>query len=137
MPTDHTGYFEYNEKMHRFDDAMCAFKHGQLDIEATGSFGTLKLYGIPFPDAKDITELTGRSFGPDSDKVFSDPIAEGGIEMGESYLTWVSLAVRCSGHNTENETLSVAFQGEAEDPEWGDTGQFDGLVVCDIRDSLF
>ncbi len=137
MPAEHVGYIDYNDKIRRLESARCAFRRHQLDIEAEGRHCKLKLYGIPFPDAEAISELPGKSFGPESDSVASDPIAEGGIEFKETYLSWESLTVRCKSHNSSNNTLSIAFQAEVSDPEWGNSGPVDGSVVCEIQETLW
>lgn len=137
MTVQHVGFLDYNGNIYRFDAARCAFQNGELDVEASGSDCTLKLYGIPFPKAADIGTLPGQSFGPDRGLVFSDPMAEGGVQMQESWLSWTSLAVDCVSHKPERNTLSVNFRAEVEDSEWGETGDVDGQVVCEIFERLF
>ena len=136
MPADHVGYLDHNERIRRLQSARCMFQNHQLDIEARGRNCKLKIYGIPFPDAESISELPGKSFGPESEAMKSDPIAEGGIEFTDSYLSWESLTLRCKSHNAANNTLSISFHGEVSDPEWGNRGSVDGSVVCEIQDSL-
>lgn len=58
MPEDHVGYLDFDGRIARFREAQCCFYEGQLDLEAEGSKCRLKLYGIPFPDAASVADLS-------------------------------------------------------------------------------
>ncbi|MCA9246090.1 MAG: hypothetical protein KDA42_03215 [Planctomycetales bacterium] len=137
MVVDHAGYIDYDDKIRRFNRARCVFKNGKLDVVAEARGCTLKLFGIPFSDSESVADLAGKSFGPNSEVVRDDPIAEGGVEMGENYFSWLSLTVRCKKYDTAANTLSVSFQAEIEEVEWGDSGDVDGAVVCEVVESLW
>ncbi len=137
MSEDHVGYVELNGRIVRFPEARCCFKDGQLDAEAESSKCRLMLYGIPFRDAKDVAGLSGKVFGPDSETVRSDPIAEGGIEIKGMWLCYTSLTVKCGTFDAGAGLLTVVFEGKAVDAETGFRATLDGMVRCRVVESLW
>jgi hypothetical protein len=135
--TSNSGYLDYDGKIYRLRRARCQFHKGELDAEGQSNKCLVKLYGLRFP-INDIEQLAGQTFGPETDGLNSDPLAEGGIEMGEeTMLTWTSLTVRVKKVDIEKKILTLSFQADVEDPEWGNSGSVDGSLVCDIKDRLW
>ena len=137
MPQDHVGYLDLDGRIARFDVARCCFEEGQLDVEAEGSKCRLKLYGIPFPDATAIADLSGKVFGPDSETVLDDPIAEGSIETRRMWLSYVSLTVKCRSYDAGSASITVAFEGKVLEVETGFRGTVEGMVRCRVVESLW
>lgn len=137
MPDDHVGYLEFDGRITRLREARCSLSDGQLDIEAKGPKARLRLYGIPFPGAALIDDLAGKVFGPDSESVLDDPIAEGGIETKQMQLSYLSLMVRCKRYDPQAGTLTVAFEGEVVEADSGFGGPIEGTVRCSVVDNLW
>jgi hypothetical protein len=121
----------------RFREARCCFKEGQPDAEAESSKFGLKLYGISFPDATGVADLSGKVFGPDTESVRDDPIAEGGIETKRMWLSYLSLTVRCRSCDAGSGSITVAFEGEVVEAETRFGGEFEGMVRCRVVESLW
>ncbi len=135
MDTAHVGYLDFEGKITRFRSARCQFAEGELDVEAEGPKCQLHLYGIPFPDAAGIAEVSGQSYGPAD--VDGDPIAEGGVETPSMWLSFERLDVRCRGYDREAGLVTVELQAEVCDAESGRSGSVDCVVRCSIVDDLW
>jgi len=132
MEPDHVGFLEFDGKVFRFAAAKCWFGAGQLGVEAKGPQCRLKLRGIPFPGAATIADLAGRAFGPDSETVLNDPIAEGGIETRNLWLSFLRLEVSCRAYDADAHLITVIAQGEIVDNDSGSGGAFDSSLRCSI-----
>lgn len=106
-------------------------------MEAEGPKCKLHLFGIRFPQAASIADLPNHVFGPDSDSVHDDPIAEGGIEMKGMWLSFQSLEVKCRAYDPEAKRITVSFTAEVEDHESGRSGSVDCSVRCCVVDELW
>jgi hypothetical protein len=137
MQDDSVGYLDFDGKFTRFRSAKCKFANGKLDVEAKGAKCKLHLHGIPFNEAKSIDELPGKAFGPTSEGVNDDPMAEGGVETKSMWLSFKSIEVKCRSYDSEANVITVWFSAEVEDSETGRSGTVDCSVRCTIVDSLW
>jgi hypothetical protein len=135
MDETHVGYLDFEGKIVHFRSARCSFDGRELDVEAEGPKCKLHLYGIPFPGAAGIAELAGRSYGPVD--VDGDPIAEGGVETRNLWLSFERLEVRCRSHDPDANLLTVSLEAEVRDSETGRSGSVDCRVRCSIVDELW
>ena len=137
MQEDYVGYLDFDGKFARFQSARCQFVDGRLSVEAKGAKCKLHLFGVPFPYAKSVDELSGMVFGPTHEGVCDDPIAEGGVETRNMWLSFQTLEVKCRSYDPEKKVIIVWFSGEVVNNESGRSGTVDSSVRCAIVDSLW
>jgi hypothetical protein len=106
-----------------------------LDVEAEGPKCKLHLFGIQFPGATGIAEVSGQAYGPAD--VEGDPSAETGVETKSMWLSFERLEVRCRRFDPDAKLITVALQAEACDAESGSCGSVDCSVRCTVVDELW
>ena len=135
MDESRVGYLDFDGKIARFRSARCSFDGRELDAESEGPKCRLHLYGIPFAGAGSIAELAGRSYGPA--EVDGDPIAEGGVEIRDMWLSFERLEVRVRGYDPQAGLITVALQADVRDAESGRSGAVDCSIRCTMVDKLW
>jgi len=135
MGTGDVGYIEFQDRFYRFQSARCSYQSGRLYVEAAGDKCQLALPGLPFPDATAITDLPGKVYQSAAEHVVSTGTSEGHVKAGASMLSLRRLTVKCKAVDVAKSVLVLSLQARVEDCVNGGTGEIDGGVRCEIKES--
>jgi hypothetical protein len=137
MGSEHVGYVEFDERFYRFRSARCSYQDGKLYAAAEGDKCELCLPGMPFPDTAEIADLVGKVYNSTTEVVHSTGMSEGHIRVGNLYLSFERLKVKCKSVDSTKNELALSLQADAEDRINGGSGDVDCGVRCEITEGGF
>ena len=134
MSHESAGYLEHRGRMYRFDRASCRWSWSALDIEADGKGVSFRFVAIPFPDVKQLSELPGHTWNPDTDDLgfHADVFAEGWFKLRNRDQRVNAASFRCVSYSLESARLVIEFEVSLEDEETGREEKVEGAARCKV-----